>query len=193
MTWSPLIDRASAERRVAGRHSGHTHDRRLPAQQFLDRGRDLGRVVDELAPVLGMGGEKREHAVERGRDRVEARDQEQEADVEDLGAAELLAVYRRVEELAQDVVAPLDFALVEHAVEVLVDRVRSRGLQFVHLVAAVRGAGDRVGPDDAVLHREEARQLVEREAEQGEEHLRREGDRELLGEVDLGAPRRIRR
>ena len=93
----------------------------------------------------------------------------------------------------RDVVAPFDFALVEHAVEVLVDRVRGRGLQFVHLVAPVRGAGDRVGADDPVLHREEARQLVERKAEQREEHLRREGDRELLGEVDLGRARRIRR
>ena len=44
--------------------------------------------------------------------------------------------------------------------------------------------GDLVGPDDAVLHLDEARQLVERETEQRQEDLRRERHRELSGEVD---------
>ena len=42
-----------------------------------------------------------------------------------------------------------------------------------------------VGPDDAVLHGQEAIELVERQAEQGEEDLRRVRDGELRGEVDL--------
>ena len=53
------------------------------------------------------------------------------------------------------------------------------------MVAAL--AHDVVGPDDAVLHREERRQVREREPEEGEEHLRRQRNRELGREVALAA------
>ena len=46
-------------------------------------------------------------------------------------------------------------------------------------------AHDMLRADDAVLHRQEAGQFVSREAEHGDEDLRRERHRELLGEVDL--------
>ena len=52
-------------------------------------------------------------------------------------------------------------------------------------VAAVGRPGDLIGPDDAVLHGQEAIELIERQTEQGEEDLRRVRDGELRGEVDL--------
>ena len=82
--------------------------------------------VDELAAVVGMLGEVAEEAVERGRHGVEAGDEEQEADVEDVVAGELVAVDLGVEELAQEVVAGRRGPLVEQALEVLVDRVGRR-------------------------------------------------------------------
>ena len=48
-----------------------------------------------------------------------------------------------------------------------------------------RLAGDRIGPDEPVLQLEEARQVVHRQAEQRQEHLGRERDREPFDEVDL--------
>ena len=58
-----------------------------------------------LAPIVGVLGEVAEHAVERRRHGVEAGDEEQEADVEDLLVREPLAVHLGVEEVAQEVVA----------------------------------------------------------------------------------------
>jgi hypothetical protein len=48
-------------------------------------------------------------------------------------------------------------------------------------------ADDVIGPDDAVLHLQEGREVGEGESEQGEEHLRRERHRELAREVALAA------
>ena len=84
------------------RHAGH---RRLPAQQLFDRGRDDRRVVDDLLPMRWVLGQVRERTRERVGDGVEPGEQEQEADVEDLFASELLAVDLGVEELGHDVVA----------------------------------------------------------------------------------------
>ena len=50
-----------------------------------------------------------------------------------------------------------------------------------------RLADDVVGPDDAVLPLQEQLEVGERQPEQGEEHLRRQRHRELLGEVALAA------
>ena len=59
---------------------------------------------DELAPVLGVLGQEGEHAVERGRDRVEPGDEEEEADVEDVLAGEPVALDLGVEEVREQVV-----------------------------------------------------------------------------------------
>ncbi len=63
-----------------------------------------GGVSDELPALLRLLGEVTEEAVERRRDGVEAGDQEQEADVEDVLAAQPVAVDLGVEELAQQIV-----------------------------------------------------------------------------------------
>ena len=55
------------------------------------RGMSVG-VVDELLPVLGVLREEGVRARERVAHRVEPGDEEQEADVEDVLARELLAV-----------------------------------------------------------------------------------------------------
>ena len=71
-----------------GRPGGHHHHRREPAQQLLDGGRDERRIVDEPLPLLGVGGEVLDHAVERGRDGVEPTAAEQVADAEQLRLVE---------------------------------------------------------------------------------------------------------
>ncbi len=141
--------------------------------------------LDQLATVLGVLGQEGEHAVERGGDGVEAGDEEEEADVQDVLARQPVAFHLGVEEEREQVVAPLRLAQVEDLVEVLVDRVGGLLLVVLRLVAPVELAHHVVGPDDAVLHREEAIQLVERQSEQGEKDLGGEGDGELLGEVHL--------
>ena len=75
-----------------------------------------------------MLGEEREEARERVGDGVEPGDEEQEADVEDLVARELLAVDLGGDEQREDVVARLRGALVEDGVEVRVDLLRGRAL-----------------------------------------------------------------
>ena len=57
----------------------------------IARGDDR-RVVDDLTPVLGVLGQEREQARERVGHGVEPGDEEEEADVEDLFARQLLAV-----------------------------------------------------------------------------------------------------
>ena len=96
-----------------------------------------------------------------------------------------IAVDLGVEERAHEVVVPVTGALGEQILEVRVDRVGRCLLVGLGLRMAARLTRDLVRPDDAVLHRDEARQLVEREPEHRQEHLRRERHRELLREVDL--------
>ena len=142
-------------------------------------------VLDELALLLGVLRQEGEHAIERGGDRVESRDQEEEADVEDVLAAEPVAFHFGVEEVREEVVAPLDLALVEDLVEVVVDGVRDHLLVVGRLWRPVELPGHVVRADDAVLHGEEAVELFEGQAQQGEEDLGGEGDGEFLGEVHL--------
>ena len=97
------------------------------------------------------------------------------------------------EEVADQVVARSPRALVDDPLEVRVDRIRGLALVRLGLGVAELVADDVVGPDDAVLHPQEDGQLLQRQPEQGEEHLRRERHRELLREVDLAARRRSRR
>ena len=70
------------------------------------------------------------------------------------------------EEVAEQVVALLAAARSSmHLLEVRVDRVGRLLLVRLGLGVAELVADDLVGPDDAVLHREEARQVVHRQAE----------------------------
>ena len=104
MTWSPLWTGHPPSSVSCDGHPGDAHDRGLPAQQLLDGVGDERGVLDELAPVLGVLGQEGEHAVERGGDRVEAGDQEEEADVEDVLAGEAVALDLGVEEVREQVV-----------------------------------------------------------------------------------------
>ena len=124
-------------------------------------------VLDELAPLLGVLGQEGEHAVEGGGDGVEPGDEEEEADVEDVLAAEPVALDLGVEEVREQVVAPLHLTLVEDLVEVVVDRVGDLLLVVAGLLRPVQLPGHVVGPDDAVLHGEEAVELVEGQARAG--------------------------
>ena len=112
----------TGDRAVRLGHAGHVRHRRLPAQQLLDRARDerRGRSTS-WRRCSGCSREEREEARERVGDGVEAGDEEQEADVEDLLAGEALAVDLGVEELGEDVVLRVGEPLVEDRVEVRVD------------------------------------------------------------------------
>src|SRR6201995_3442783 len=77
----------------------------------------------------------------------------------------------RREELADEVVAWVSLPVADHRVEVGVDGGGGL-LQQRHRVFVPAGlAGDRLRADEAVLELEEAGQLVQRQAEQGEEDL----------------------
>jgi len=58
-------------------------------------------------PRIGMLRQVGEDAVERGGDRVEPGDQEEEADVEDLLVGEAVALLLRSEEVAEQVVTEI--------------------------------------------------------------------------------------
>ena len=97
--------------------------------------------------------------------------------------SQLLSVDLGVEEPAQQIVPPFGLTLVQQLVEVLVDGVGRPLLEIMHLRTPIRDTQHHVGPDDAVLHGQEPGELLDGEAEQTEEHLRRERHGELLGEV----------
>ena len=88
--------------------ANHPGDRGLPPQELLDGRRDQRLVLDQPAPPLGVGGEVDEEALQRGAHRVEPRDQEEEADVEDLLAGEPLTLHLGDQEPADEVVTGLD-------------------------------------------------------------------------------------
>jgi hypothetical protein len=99
-----LLHGTAGDLGVGDRSTDDAHDRRLPAEHLLDRGRDELGILDDLAAVVGVLGQVGEHAVEGGGDGVEAGDEEQEADVEDLVAGQAHAVDLGGEELAEQVV-----------------------------------------------------------------------------------------
>ena len=142
-------------------------------------------MLDDVPARRRVPAEVAEEAVERRSDRVEAGDEEQEADVEDLLVAQPITLDLGFEERAHEVVVPGTGALGEQVLEVRVDLVGRRLLECLGLGMAARFSRDVIRPDDAILHRNEARQLVEREPEHRQEHLRWERHRELLREVDL--------
>ena len=180
-----FVDREAVDLGVAGSGSRTAHDRRLPAQHLLHHRRHAVGLFDDPAPRFGVLGEVAEEAVERRGDRVEPRDEEQEANIEDLFAGEPVAVDIDVQEVADEVVALLARRLVDDLLEVGVDRIGDLLLIRLGLGVAELAADDLVGPDRAVLHRQEARQFLQRQPEQGQEDLRRKRRRELPAEVDF--------
>ena len=102
-------------------------------------GNDRG-VVDDPLTLLGVLDQVAEDAVEGGGHRVEAGDEEEEADVEDVLAGELVPLDLGVEEAAEDVVLTLQLPLVEDLVEVGVDGVGRLLLVGLGLLAVELGA-----------------------------------------------------
>lgn len=93
-----LLNRATRELNVLGRHPGDASDRGLPTQQLLHRGRDQGRILDQGMPVFGEPRQIGEEAAQAVGDGVQPGDDQKEADVEDLLAAEALPIDFGVEE-----------------------------------------------------------------------------------------------
>ena len=170
---------------------GIDHHRGEPAQQLLDGGGDAARVVDEPLPLLGVGGEVLDHAVEGGRHRVEPAEQEQVADAEQLGLVERAAVDGGVDDLGQQACRRARARRSAIALaEVVGDGVGG-------LLADARGAlvvaGRDVGPDRVVPPLEEHREVLVGQAHQRQEDARRQRRGELLVEVArpaLGEARR---
>ena len=90
--------------RCAARRSGTGDSQRSSSSTAA--GMIVG-IVDDHPAVLRMRGEERVRTGERVAHRVEAGDEEQEADVEDLVASELLAVDLGLHEAGDDVVGRL--------------------------------------------------------------------------------------
>src|SRR4029450_10053747 len=151
---------------------------RAPRRTRLAGAGHAARILGEPAPLLRLPREVGEEAVERGRDRVEPGDEEQEADVEDVFPGQPVPVDVGVEERGEDVVAALDLALIQDIVEVRVDRVGGGLLVGDGDPALTVAPGHVVGSDDPVLHGQEPGGLLQREAEEREEHVRRVGGRE---------------
>ena len=96
---------AGKRHRFVGDPGNAARHRRLPAEQLLDcAGNDVG-ILDDLASVLGVLGQVGEETRQRIADGVQAGDDEQERDVDDVLVAELVAADLGGEELADDVVA----------------------------------------------------------------------------------------
>ena len=72
-------------------------------------------MLDDLAPVVGMRREERDHAVERRGDGVEAADEEQMAHPEQLALAQRLAVDLPLHDLRQQPVVRIGAALGDRA------------------------------------------------------------------------------
>ena len=106
-------------------------------------------------------------------------DHEEEADVEDLVVGELLPVELGLHDPAEQVRAcRLGASLVDHGLEVLVDVLGSLLPNRLLLLHGVAG-----GPDDAVLHRQELVEILERQTHETQEHRAGHRDGELRVEV----------
>lgn len=105
----------------------------------------------------------------------------------DLMAGELVAFDLASQEQAEQVVLWFSEPLVEHGVEVGIDRVRGRLLHGDGLGAPVRRPADVVGADHPVLHAQKDVEVLDRQSEKDEEDLGGEQGREFGGEVDAGS------
>ena len=134
---------------------------------------DHRRVVQKLLAVAGVLGQEGHHALQRGRHRVEAGDEEQIADVDHVVAAEGLAFDLGVEDGGQEVVLALGHAGVHHFFESGVDLLAG-GID--HLPALLHGPGR--WTDYAVFEGEELVDPANGQAQQ----LQEDGGRHGLGD-----------
>ena len=144
-------------------------------------GKTLG-FADDARPELRVGREPGHDARQRRRDRVEAGNREHVHDVHDLVVVEAVAVELEVHELVEQVVVA-----------------RTVGAPFVEPEAQVRAqleaggptdhlglvAGGRFVLEDAILHRDEERRVLDRQPEDPQEDGRRQRDAERIVQLDL--------
>ena len=147
---------------------------RVDAQDLFDRARDEGRVGDDPLPVARVGGEVVERVAERGRHRIEARHEHEEAIGGHLVVGDRSPVDLETDRLADQVVARLRAALGDDRPEVVEHRRHRR-----HPVVRDLLRGGPVGVQDAGLPGHEARQVLRRQPHQAEE----DGGRVVEGEV----------
>ena len=168
---------------ILGGDPRHEHHGPVVAHQFLDRGRYHGRVGDKLPPQRGVSGERREGGAQRGGHGFQAGEHEQERQAEQLVVAEPFRAGVG-EELAEQVAGaavlpPLRNVADEVAVEF---RAHPHGPLPRRLPAR---HGEVV--DQRVLPGVQPVPVLERQAEQGEEHLRGQRHRQLRDQVALAA------
>ena len=142
------------------------------AQQFLDLGVDVGGIVDHLLATLGISGQPQPYVVERREDRVEAADEQEHDEAEDLRRAHRPAVHRRVDDTADHVLVRVLRLLGDHFLEVGADHAHG----FRHDGAIVR-----MEQIDRPLH--EGVALVLGQAHQVEKHRYRQRSAEIGGEL----------
>src|SRR5262249_33440230 len=112
-----LADGASAYLDVLYGDPSDAGHRRLPAQQPFDSSsQDVG-LLEEVVTVVGVARQVHEEAVERVGDCVQPRDQEQEANVEQLLAGQRLPADVRRDHRGQHVVAWAGDVVVDGTVE----------------------------------------------------------------------------
>ena len=171
----PGLHLDAVELEVGGGVSAAGHDRCLHAHELFDRRREQRRVGHEAVSFRRIACQPVDHARQRRRDRVEAGEHEQERDVDDVLVREAVPVDLGGEEPADQVVLGFAdrLAAVELGVEVL-DELRPRRL-LVLLVGR---------SDDAVLHPQQERHVVERQTELAQEDLAGERLAEGREEVD---------
>ena len=153
-------------------------------EDLLDRGRDESRVGRDPLPVARMGGEVVQRVAERGRHRVEARHEHEEAVGRHLVIGDRAPVHLEADRLADQVVARLRAALGDDGQEVIGHRPH-RPHPVVRDLVGRRAAG----VQDAGFPVHEARQVLRRQPHQAEEDRGRVVEREV-GDHVAPAPAR---
>jgi hypothetical protein len=179
------VNGAALQLGVLSSDARHQHHRRFPTQQLLhDPGTDRW-IGDQRCALVRVFGEVAEEAVKRCRHRVQAGDQQKKADIDYLFAGEAFTVDFRVKEVAEQVIRAFGRPLVEHFVEVVVDRCRALLSQLLR-AGIVEGRAQHVKrADDPVLHRQEPRQVLHGQPKHGEKYLRRKRHRKALGKINF--------
>ena len=168
---------------IAGETARHRLGRGVEAQRLLDGARNAGRVACDRGALLGVLGEQVCGVADELRGRLVARDDEEEAEPQQLRVGERLALLLGRDQHTQEVVAGLIPAFGDEAVEVAVEGRRSREA----------GRGDLVGVGFAVeerVGRVAQRVLLDiGNAEHLADHGHRQQCREVADEVDLAGAR----
>jgi len=121
----------------------------LEAHDLLDRRRQPGRVLDDAATVLGMGGEPSDDARQRRRHGVEAGNREHVQDLHDGVVVEAVAVDREVHELIEKIIRPGTRRTIgdDQVEAVIVVTLRGEGGRRHAPLDTVDGEGPGDGPD----------------------------------------------